>query len=136
MPIAQKSEIKTDQPSSYIGCRVEIPRNHRIRSAHASFTNIVTTGTVTAKLHRMLREGSNFELDSLDNAALDEDSASSVLVHRPFDIAGKEISGPCQYLLALTGSNAADRLNNPTLVIDWIEVEFEDREEAVKEVSR
>lgn len=119
-------DTSTGQQASLYVCRIRMPRNYRLVEAIFACQNLVTTGTVTANLRRIVvggpRTGSLVGI-ALDNTQLaaDANTASAYTV-RNFVLAeiDKRV-GPegDLFLLALASDDAADRYDEPGLFLKW-----------------
>lgn len=102
-------------------CVLHVPFAHRLVSAKAYSQNVVTTGTVTVTLKK--RDTNESQGGSQVGTVLENDDLedySAVNTEYEFELAARDTrSAPAdrQYLLVLVGTNAADRFDEPLLVV-------------------
>lgn len=103
-------------------CRIVVPIVHKLVSAKLYTQNVVTTGTVTVSLKQTDvsdARGGTVLGTVLNNAALLGNTSRNTEI--PFVLAAAELGiAPAgrQYFLVLTATNAADRVNEPVLLLE------------------
>lgn len=124
---ASEAFTSTINGASYHGCRIVNPRAGRLRKARTSSQNVVTTGTVTVKLCTSFpgdgRSGS--VLDTLDNSDLSDYANLSHEYAFTLDDETMDRIFPRgqHFFLIANGDNSADRYSDPTLHLEFDEVE-------------
>jgi hypothetical protein len=104
-------------------CRLTIPRSHKLLRAWVYTQNVVLTGTVEVRLRkadRMDSRGGAEIAELIDNDDLTARSATNARYDFVLLDFAKEIA-PAErmYFLSLTGTNAADRFDEPLLVVEY-----------------
>lgn len=104
-------------------CRMVIPRSHRLIAAWTYVQNVVLTGTVEVRLRKADRldsRGGSEIAELIDNGELL--ARASINARYDFvllDFAKERAPSERMYFLSLTGSNAADRFDEPLLVLEY-----------------
>ena len=105
-------------------CRLVIPRAHKVLAAWVYTQNLVTTGTVEILLRKSDRldtRGGSEIADKLEN----DDFTDRASINARYDFVlldfAKGVAAPPErmYFLSLSGTNAADRFDEPLLVIEY-----------------
>lgn len=104
-------------------CRTVISRAHKLLAARVYVQNVVLTGTVEVRLRKADRldsRGGSEVAELIDNDELT--ARASVNARYDFvllDFAKEAAPAERMYFLSLTGSNAADRFDEPLLVLEY-----------------
>lgn len=104
-------------------CRVIVPEAHRLSAATAWFQNVATVGTVTCKLKQS--DTGDARTGALVGAALNNATLmdyASVSTKYDFSLAATDKAiAPANrmYFLTLAGTDPADRLDEPILMITY-----------------
>ena len=112
------------QPGGENRCRITVPNAHTLVWARIRFQHMVATGTLTVTLRSSdpgdARAG-RAAATSLDNDDLNPGTITLANIHNVFEFVltddAKAAASPANrnYWVTLTGTNAADRLDWPTL---------------------
>ena len=104
-------------------CRLTVPYNHKLKAAWVYVHNVVFTGTVEVRLRYVDPRGSRGGSDAAEELTNDDFTARSSIVDR-YDFVlldfAKEVA-PAQrcYFLSISGTDTADRFDEPLLVIEY-----------------
>jgi hypothetical protein len=103
-------------------CRLMVPYVHKLSTAKLYSQNIVTTGTVQVQLRQTDPgdgRGGALVGDVLENDDLDDVSSVNTKYDFTLYAADKRLAPALrQYFLVITGTDPADRVDEPTLVLE------------------
>ncbi len=104
-------------------CRLVIPRAHKLLKAWVYVQNVVFTGTVEVRLRMTDRLGARGGSDIAELVDNDDLTArSSINARYDFvllDFAKEQAPAERMYFLSLSGTNPADRFDEPLLVLEY-----------------
>lgn len=114
------------QPGGARRCKIWVPFVHTLVSARVAFSNVVATGDLTVSLRIAYRQdsaggrklGSDLDDDDLTPAGL---TVASVYNWFSWVLAGDDLAtypAWTLYFITTTGTNAADRLDEPLLMVE------------------